>query len=467
MSKKNLKAGASYTLSNLLLKATSIITAPIFTRILSPSDYGIIANFFSWATIFIVLTGLGFTYAIGNAYIDLKDKLNEFISSITISGILFSSFLSVFIYFFKTEISILTNIDEDLIYILIPYIIFYPAFTILLEKLKFDINYFDSIKISFSNTIGGVVLSVILILYIFNLNPYVGRIVGMSLPIIFIGLMFTISQIKSINFNELISNTKYALKICTPMIPHSLFMIMITQLDRVMLSHFSGDYETGIYSFGFSYGSLIIIFINSFVQALQPKIYEDLKNNITKNIYNIVLYSSIFLSLLSLALITFTPEVLHVLGTKDFYVAEEMTVYIIFSGLFQFFTNTLIQIELYYKKAKYIAIGTILTATINFILNLILIPKFGFIGASIATLTAYSIILLYHSIICKKMFEINLFNSLKYFIIIFLLIVGLFISQIYNYIFIRYLIFFGIVIISGFAFKKEILNIYKYIKFIN
>ena len=53
------KSGSSYMISNLVLSSLSIITAPIFTRLLSTSDYGIAANFAAWVNICLVIIGLG------------------------------------------------------------------------------------------------------------------------------------------------------------------------------------------------------------------------------------------------------------------------------------------------------------------------------------------------------------------------------------------------------------------------
>ena len=52
------KATLWYTISNILLRGVSLITAPIFTRMLSTSDYGIASNFTSWVSIILCFTTL-------------------------------------------------------------------------------------------------------------------------------------------------------------------------------------------------------------------------------------------------------------------------------------------------------------------------------------------------------------------------------------------------------------------------
>ena len=47
-SSKAIKAGVWYTISAVLLRSISIITTPIFTRLLSTEDYGVVTSFTSW-----------------------------------------------------------------------------------------------------------------------------------------------------------------------------------------------------------------------------------------------------------------------------------------------------------------------------------------------------------------------------------------------------------------------------------
>ncbi|MFK2360612.1 oligosaccharide flippase family protein [Bacteroides fragilis] len=72
---KPLKAGIWYSASNIMLRSVSIITAPIFTRLLTTEDYGKISNFTSWQNILAIFMGVFLNYSIGRAKIDFKDDL--------------------------------------------------------------------------------------------------------------------------------------------------------------------------------------------------------------------------------------------------------------------------------------------------------------------------------------------------------------------------------------------------------
>ena len=57
-SSKAIKASMFYMVGNLFDKAIAFITIPIFTRMLSTSEYGILNTYTSWVSIFAIIVGL-------------------------------------------------------------------------------------------------------------------------------------------------------------------------------------------------------------------------------------------------------------------------------------------------------------------------------------------------------------------------------------------------------------------------
>ena len=68
------KAATWYTISNILLRGISLFTAPIFTRLLTTSDYGIASNFTSWTSIVLCISGLGFGTSIVRGKMEFKGE---------------------------------------------------------------------------------------------------------------------------------------------------------------------------------------------------------------------------------------------------------------------------------------------------------------------------------------------------------------------------------------------------------
>ena len=77
-----IKAGFWYTVASVGIRAVGIITSPIYTRLLTPGDYGIANIFNSWIEIFNIFTCLCIVYSIGRAKLDFKDKFDEYLSAL-------------------------------------------------------------------------------------------------------------------------------------------------------------------------------------------------------------------------------------------------------------------------------------------------------------------------------------------------------------------------------------------------
>ena len=56
---KAAEAGLGYTIGNILIKAISFITLPIFTRLMSTDDYGLYSTYVSYESILALIISLG------------------------------------------------------------------------------------------------------------------------------------------------------------------------------------------------------------------------------------------------------------------------------------------------------------------------------------------------------------------------------------------------------------------------
>ena len=76
----------------------------------------------------------------------------------------------------------------------------------------------------------------------FDDQRYLGRVIGLILPMFLIGIYYYFKTLKEVRFFNIKKYWSYALKISLPMIPHSLAMIVLTQIDRLMINKFYGKF---------------------------------------------------------------------------------------------------------------------------------------------------------------------------------------------------------------------------------
>lgn len=452
-------------MANILIRSTAIITAPIFTRILTTSDYGIASNFAAWLGILSVFTGLGLPYSIGNAKMDFPSKLNKFLASIQTLGSITAILFLILAIGFKEELAEWMALDEDLVIMIFVYLLVLPSAIFAQERYKFELLYKENINIAIFNSFGAILFCLIFILYVFDDYRYYGRIIGLIFPMFIIGIFFYFKILKdgwSINIKKY---WLYALKISIPMIPHVLAMVVLGQIDRIMIINFSGNSDAGLYSFGFSYAVLLMIFSNAVMQAYKPWLYISYQKNKIKEIKSSNKIITYVMCILTIVIITVAPEVLKILGAREFWPAKWVVAPIAIGALFQYIYNTYSSLELYHKKTTVIALGSVFTAIINYLLNSTFIPIYGYTAAAYTTFVSYFILALFHLFAYRKICNKTVYNDRFTWVIgIITAVICFIISLFYSYFLIRYLFLILILLIIAITKKVEILEVIKFIK---
>ena len=119
---------------------------------------------------------------------------------------------------------------------------------------------------------------------------------------------------------------------------------------------------------------------NAFMISSALKNSEESKNHIIDKFY----YMTVFFMILGIGVAYFSEEAIKILTTKEYHIAIWITPIYIFFYLFAivgYLTNMQLSIS---KKMKFLIPGTIASGITNIILNFILIPIYGMIGAAIA-----------------------------------------------------------------------------------
>ena len=161
---KPLKAGIWYSASNIMLRSVSIITAPIFTRLLTTEDYGKISNFTSWQNILAIFMGVFLNYSIGRAKIDFKDDFEGYLSSIQGLSCFIGVLILIIIIPFVNSLAEFMEVDKILLITMVVYLIFYPSIEYMQSKLRFEYRYKENVLIAVINTFSVVIVSIVLIL---------------------------------------------------------------------------------------------------------------------------------------------------------------------------------------------------------------------------------------------------------------------------------------------------------------
>ena len=404
------KASLCYLIGNFFNKGFAFLTIPIFTRLLSTTDYGIINTYSSWAGILSMIVGFAMHMSIRNAFVDYKDDTESYLSTI-IKFTLLSSLGFMLIFYAVVKIFRI-NISLSLVFICL----FHSVASSIIEDVScyfmMKYNYIKRTILMILPNLISVCVAIFLISYILKKDLYLGKIIPEALTIIIFAIILSVCYTKK-GFNT--AYIKHALKISLPLILHGAALNILSNSDRIMITWLADASQSGIYSLSYSLGMITYaitlsidgIWIPWFTNKMKEKSYDEI-NYITKDYIKLITY-------IMCGLIIVSPEILKILASKSYWEGIKLMPIIIVANFLFFAYNIYSNLEHYYKKSNQITALTILAAVLNLVLNYIFIPKFGYVAAAFTTAISYFVIFILHSIYSKTL-NSNVF-SIKMFIL--------------------------------------------------
>ena len=467
---KVVKSGIWYTIANVSIRAVAIITTPIYTGMLTTADYGRANTYNSWIDVFNVFACLCVVYSIGRAKLDFADKFDEYMSALQGLSSSFGLILLVFAFIFREALAGWIHYEVPLAVGLFAYLCVSPSVEYMMQKCRYEYRYKENILISVITCVGQVALSITLML-VFSDARYIGKILGVIIPTAVMGIVF---YIRFIVQGKVFYNRQYwtyALKIGLPMIPHALALILLAQMDRIMIKDIIGDADSGLYIFGYSFATLLMIFTNAIGQAWLPWFNETLFAGERDRIKNIQKKLVMLGCFLSFAFIVAAPEALMLLSISNntYWIAKFVVPPIVLGTLAQYFYTNYVNVEIFLKKTPIIAIGSCAAAGINYLLNAAFIPRYGYIAAAYTTLASYLVLMIMHFVmvrfvLCEKVYD----DAYMFIAMGVMILTGLAFLNLYGdgigYVMIRYGLAIAIFAVFAIINRRDIITLANYAK---
>lgn len=392
---KILKNTTIYTIGNILPQAAGFLLLPIYTRYLTPADYGIVASLSVLGVILAVCFTLCLERAVPRLYFDYEDEdaRRDFLGTITISLTAIALFVLLLIFVFRNYVSMIyVSIDFYPYYVYSILTLFLSVFS-LIPKSYFMIN--EEAHKFISLSIGVFILDTTFKLwFVCGLNQGAEGILKGALftQIIFLPL-YVLILYKIINFTFNFSIVKGSLSFSIPMIPSMLSAWILNLSDRVFIERYFTLSDVGIYSLGYTIAGGIAILTGAFFMAYSPQFYKlassknqvEVKARLAKynTVYLIALIFIVFL------VAFFSKEFVILLLDPKYAEAYKIIPIIALAYLFSQGTglfNLMIYQEKRTKQLMYIGVSC---AILNVVLNFLLVPTYGAYGAAYATLLSF------------------------------------------------------------------------------
>lgn len=448
------KASLWFLICNILQAGLSVLTTPIFTRLMSTEEFGVFSTYNSWRSILLIFTSLNLSYGVyNNAMIKYENPKtrDQYTSSMIALYSLITLTFGVFYIFTRNWCNHILGMSTKIVFLLFLDLLFYPALLFWSSRQRFEFKYkwlvIVTLLMSFTSIISGII-SVNLAIH----KDFAKIASGVIVNAIF-GAVFLICYL--VKGREFI-NWKYwsfALKFNIPLIPHYLSEIVLSQSDRIMISKYKTFTDSANYTIAYSIVTILQLFMSAINASFLPWAYRCIKNKqyeAMKKMTN-VLMICIGGGILLVTLLA--PEIIMIFAGAQYSNAIYVIPPIGLSVFFMFLYDIFATLEFYYEKNIGIMIASVTAALLNVLLNGLFIPYYGFYAAGYTTLFCYMLYALFHFIfykrLCKQALGINEIYDGRVLLLgmIFMFLVTMAINVLYPYKLLRYSLLVIIIII--------------------
>lgn len=388
----SVKATCWFTLCNLLLKGISFFSTPIFTRLMSESEYGLLSLFMAYEQLILIFATWELQMgAYQKGIFNFSENVKMFSSSTQclINIITLCCFGIIFI--FKEFVSKLTGMSGKLLFLMFLYLMVQPSYNCWLIRKRTSYEYKAAVIVTLTYSIINVIVPT-LALSLIAKTAAIKFGFTMFSSVLFCLFFF----IPNVGYWELIHNWgevkqqwKFSLTYQAPLVLHSLSYLILGQADRVMIGNIVGKEQAAFYSVAYNIAMVVSILQSSVNQtllpwrykALQEKHYEDIRRTTNGLIFAI--------GILITAFILVAPEIVYIMFTENYYEAVWSIPPVSLSVYFMFLYTIFVNVETYFEKTAYVMYVSVSCGILNIVLNYILIGPFGYIVCGYTTLFSY------------------------------------------------------------------------------
>jgi len=419
---------AIYGISTVIGRFLNFFLTPIYVGLYSPKIYGIFSLMYSWASMLNALLAFGmettyFRYL--NKYENDKQKVyNNTFFTVSLMALIFLLFSFLFVDDIAAWMQRGKVYDPDyaryikyFIYILVADALAVIPFA----KVRADGRPIRYSTIKFVNILTFIGLN-LLFIFVFPMiikegwfgaeyltgwyrEGWVGYVFISNLIASLITLLLLTPELLKLTFSYDISLLKEMLVYSLPVLIANISFIINENVDKVFLGQLLpadiAEQEVGIYSACYKIAVFLSIFINAFRLGAEPFFFSQAKNkNAAETYARIMDYFVIAISLIFVFLVANIELLKYFINGKD---AAEQALY--WSGLkivpvllFGYVSlGIYINLSIWYKLSDQTRYGLYISgigAILTIVLNLIFIPKFGYMASAWISLTAYTLMMI-------------------------------------------------------------------------
>lgn len=380
-----------YGIGDTVNKLIAILSVPLFTRYLTPADYGVAGILAVANTLLLSICDLGLTSGIARYFHEDVKRRSLLVSTAQIMLISLTLIIALIALPFRDQISLIFFKSASYGYIVLLSLMTLPlAISVSAPLMQIRLEEKPKVYTFFSllNVISGLVMSVVFIVILRHgiKGMFESLFLNAALQAVLVGI-YALRQNKPVFSYELF---KKMFVFGSPFILNGIFIWVINWADRVILSRFTNLSEVGLYSMSYAVGMAIMLPIGAFSSSWMPFFTSVAKDENAKHLYaKSLTYYGLVVGFFVLVISIFGRDYFEFFTPSQFHGAYLAVPLIALAYAFQGSFSITAVSSFLSKKTIYDVYAVAIAMVVNIGLMFLLIPHYGRVGAAWATMISY------------------------------------------------------------------------------
>ena len=400
------RSAAVYTAATVFSRGLAIITVPIFTRLMSTEQIGIVNLYNTWHGLISVVATLSLTS--GGFAVAMKEyegRRDEYVSSVQTLTSLVALLIGLLYFIAPSFWNNLLGLPTSLMIVMLFGFLLEPARDFWMSRQRYEYKYKLPGAVSMISALAASLLSIFVVIRMQKSggeNLAEGRLISNYIVLFGVAAVIWIYQFAK---GKVFINKdfwKFSLQLSLPLIGYQFAAQILNVSDRVMIDKMVSTSAVGIYGTLYSVSSISLLVWNAINASFVPYLFQKIGKREHK-IKEISLGLLEAYAAIAVVLTFLAPEIVKLLATDEYleaiYIMPPISAGIFFTSVAHMYSNALV----YYKKTKYVMYGSLIAAILNIVLNAIFIPIYGYMAAAYTTLFGYIVMALLEALWAIKL----------------------------------------------------------------
>ncbi|GAA0747842.1 oligosaccharide flippase family protein [Clostridium oceanicum] len=452
-----IKRFIAFSMGPIFSAVLGFIIVPVTTYFVVPEELGKSSMYTMLLSISTLFIYLGLDQAFVREFNIEEDKKKLFLNSLIVPFI-FSIVVGILYIIFYEKISI-SLFESKQRYIIVMLAIALPftvidRFNLLLLRMQEKARIY-----SLMNIMNKLLNMIVLIPYLLYIDKSFKGIVTATFISLIMTVLIEFYFTKEYWLNKF--KLDYALlnkifRYGFPLIPASVIVWFLNSMDKIAMRQWSTFNEIGLYSAAFKIVTVLNIIQQAFCTFWSPTAFrwyeEGAENSRYEKVSKIVMC---FMSFMFIGIVLFRNLIIKIMS-PDYVSASVIVPFLLFLPIMYTVSEATTLGISFSRKTGYNILVSVVAAVVNYILNYSLVPKYGALGASIATGICYVVFFWMRTLISRKLwfkFEIKFYILNTIFMVLLASV-----DVMYNNVLVNLIISFVIIFIN----RRQIFDIFNY-----